>query len=326
LITRRRFLAALTASALPVPSGFSREQPPVRIAFLALSMPRDSQIFEAFVRNLKELGWVEGKNVEIHFQPNATDDHLAPLAAKAVQNKFAVIVTVGSRATAAARAATGTIPIVFGSAANPVEQKFVRMLAKPGGNVTGVALTVQELGGKRFQLLKEMLPRSTRLARMYDSSSIADLQRQIITADESAARVLGVQLKQFPVTTLEHIEAAFAAAARNHVDGMHVTSGPVLVSHLISVSKLGLEYRIPVLGPDARFAQAGTLASYGEDLNARYRRVALLVHKILRGAKPADMPVEQPGVFEFVLNLRTAQALGIVLPESIVLQADRVIT
>jgi putative ABC transport system substrate-binding protein len=326
MITRRRFLAALTASALPVPSGFSRGQPAVRVAFLAVSMPRDSQIFEAFVRNLKELGWVEGKNVEIHFQPNATEDDLAPLAAKAVQNKFAVIVTAGSRATAAARAATGTIPIVFGSAANPVEQKFVRTLARPGGNVTGVALTVQELGGKRFQLLKEMLPRSTRLARMYDSSSIAGLQRQIITADESAARVLGVQLKQFPVTTLQHIEAAFAAAARNHVDGMHVTSGPVLVAHLISVSKLGLEYRIPVLGPDVRFAQAGTLASYGEDLNARYRRVALLVHKILRGAKPADMPVEQPGVFEFALNLRTAQALGIVLPESIVLQADRVIT
>ncbi|MGZ9005101.1 MAG: ABC transporter substrate-binding protein [Burkholderiales bacterium] len=327
MITRRKFLCALSGSALLAPTAtFPVRRMPFRIAFISLDPTPASPTFQAFMAGLRELGWVEGKNVEVQFLSSfgKTDFHSA-LAAPAVRNKVSLIVTSGSQLTAAAKAATNTIPIVFGSAADPVAQGFVKSLASPGGNVTGLALAVQELGGKRFQLLKEMLPASTRLARMYQSGSIAPLQQGIIDTDDSAARVLGVKLQQIAVATVDDLEPAFVTAAREKVQGMHVTAGPLLVANRSLIAKLALKYRIPILGPDARFARAGALASYGEDFAARYRRVALVVDRILRGAKPADIPVEQPSFFEFVVNLRTAQALGVALPQSVLLQADRVI-
>ena len=191
--------------------------------------------------------------------------------------------------------------------------------------MTGLALLVQELGPKRLQLLKEMLPRATRFARLYQASSLAPIQPAIISEDDAAARALGVTVRHIPVTHFEDIEVAFAAVARSRLDAIQVTAASLFVVNRDWVAKLALEHRLPMMGPDGRFAEAGALVSYGENFASRYRRAAFLVDKILRGAKPADIPVEQPMIFELVVNLKTAKDLGVPFPKSFLLQADRVI-
>ena len=329
MFTRRRILAALGSGALVAPRiAFGQQQKIHRIGYLASDPdPRKhSQTFRAFLSGLAELGWIEGKNVEVQARTSAgRDDAFPQLVAELLSAKVDILVTGGSAATRAAKAATDSIPIVFGSAANPVEQKFVASLARPGGNVTGLALLVQELGPKRLQLLKEILPRATRFARMYQTKSLAAIQPTIMNEDDAAARVLGVSLQHIPVTRLEDVEAAFAAAARARIDAVHVTAAGVFVGNRERVAKLSLEHRLPMMGPDGRFADAGALISYGENFVSRYRRAAFLVDKILRGTRPADIPVEQPAVFELVVNLSTAKEMGVTIPEPVLLQADRVI-
>jgi putative ABC transport system substrate-binding protein len=327
MMMRRQLLIALGAAALAAPlASFAQQQKIYRIGYLANDPDRASPTFQALAGALRELGWIEGKNIEILYRSSSGRDERFPkLAAEIVRDNVDVIVTTGSPSTRAARAATANIPIVFGSAANPVEQKFVASLARPGGNVTGLALLVQELGPKRLQLMKEMLPRATRFARMYQPTSAAPIQPAIINEDNAAARALGVTLQQIPVTHVEGIESAFATAVRAPVDAIEVTAASLFVVNREPVAKLALEHRLPLMGPDGRFAEAGALVSYGENFAARYRRAAFLVDKILRGTKPSDIPVEQPAIFELVVNLKTAKTLGMKIPESILLQADRVI-
>jgi putative ABC transport system substrate-binding protein len=323
----RRSLLALGAGALSVPVVvFAQREKVRRIAYLANDPDRAGPTFQAFIGAMRELGWVEGTNPEIRYQTSAGRNELFPeIAAQAVAEKVDLIFTTGSPATRAAIAATDRIPIVFGSAANPVEQKFVASLARPGGNVTGLALLVQELGPKRMQFLKGILPGAKRFARFYQASSVAAIQPAIIKVDDAMARELGVSLHHVPVESLDEIEPAFAAAARDGVDALHVTAAPLFVVNRGWIAKLGLRYRLPMMCADSRFAEEGALASYGEIFAARYRRAAFLVDKILRGAKPADIPVEQPSTFELVINMKTAQAMGITIPGSIMLQAERVI-
>lgn len=316
----------LGAGALTAPLlSFAQPQKVYRIGYLANDPDRKSPTFQAFIGALRELGWSEDKSIQIQYASERPDKKFADLAADMVRNKVDVIVTTGSPSTRAAKAATDRIPIVFGSAANPVEQGFVASLARPGGNVTGLALLVQELGPKRLQLMKEMLPRATRFARMYEVTSLKTIQPSIMTEDESAARTLGVKLQQIAVTDFNEIQPAFAAAARDRVDAIHVTAASLFVVNRDSIAKLALEHRLPMMGPDGRFADAGGVVSYGENIASRYRRAAFLVDKILRGTKPADIPVEQPANFELVINLKTAKALGIAIPQSFLLQAERVI-
>lgn len=295
-----------------------------RIGYLANDPDRSSPTFQAFAGAMRELGWIEGTNLEIRYYSSGGRDDLFPgIAQQAVRESVDLIMTTGSGSTRAAIAATDRIPIVFGSAANPVEQKFVASLSRPGGNVTGLALLVRELGPKRMELLKEILPRARRFARLYQAKSIDAIQPSIIKADDAAARALGVALEHVAIAGVDQIEAAFAAAARGGVDALHVSAAALFVVNRAWIGRLGLAHRLPMMCADSRFAEAGALASYGENFLARYRRAAFLVDKILRGAKPADMPVEQPDIFELVLNLKTAAALGVTIPAQMRLRADR---
>ena len=330
--SRRKAIACLALGALAAEfprAAFGQQRKNFhRVAYLANDPdPRNMSLtFKAFVDELRKLGWIEGQNIDIKVRTSGGRDELfSKLVAESIQEKADIIVTGGSAATRAAKTATDTIPIVFGSAANPVEQGFVASLARPGGNVTGLSLLVQELGPKRLELLKEMLPRATRFARLYDATSLAAIQPAIIREDESAARRHGVILRQMPVANVDGIEKMFAAAVRSGIEALIVTAAGVFVGNRSYVADMTRRYRIPAMCPDSRFTEAGAVVSYGEDFIARYRRAAGLVDKILRGTKPADIPVEQPAEFELVVNLRTAAALGITIPRPFLVQVDRVI-
>lgn len=324
---RRKLLIALGASALATPfAPFAQQHKIYRIGYLANDPDRTSPTFQAFIGALRELGWVEGKNLEIQYRTSdGRDDKFPQLAAETMRADVDLIVTTGSGSTRAAIAATDRVPIVFGSAANPVEQGFVASLARPGGNVTGLALLVRELGQKRLQLLKELLPRAKRFARLYQGNAAVDTQSAILGEDELAARALGVTLLSIPVPGIDDIEAAFAKAARSRVDGITVKADSMFVVRRAPIAALALKHRLPMMCADSRFTEAGALVSYGENFASRYRRAAVLVNKILRGAKPADLPVEQPTIIELVVNLKTAKALGIGIPQQVVLQANRLI-
>ena len=326
---RRKLLIAFVAGSLAAPLASFAQQPKVfRIGYLANDPdPRkSSNTFKAFVGALQKLGWMEGKNIEIRIKAGVGRDELYPqLAAEFVRESVDVIVTTGTASTRAAKAATDRIPIVFGSAANPVEQKFVESLARPGGNVTGVARLVAELGPKRLQLLKEMLPRTSHVARLYSGLNIVELQPAIMRDYESASRTLGVALQHIPVVDVDGIEAAFAAAAGSGVNGIIVEAEAVFNVNRPQVAALALKHRLPLMCADGRFADAGALAAYSDDIVSQYARAGFFVDKILRGAKPADIPVELPTVFELVVNLKTAEALGVTIPASVLARADRVI-
>lgn len=323
----RRSLLALGAGALGAPIVvLAQRKQTRRIAYLANDPDRASPTFQAFIGAMRELGWVEGANPEIRYETSAGRNELFPgIAAQAVAENVDLIFTTGSPATRAAIAATDRIPIVFGSAASPVEQKFVASLARPGGNVTGLALLVQELGPKRMELLKAIAPRAARFARLYQASSIATMQPAIMKVDDDCARALGVILEHVAIESVEKVEPTFAALAGRGIEGVHLTAAPLFVVNRGWVARLAVEHRLPMVCTDSRFVEDGALASYGENFAARYRRAAFLVDKILRGAKPADIPVEQSATFELVINMKTAAAMGITIPRSTLLQVDRVV-
>lgn len=328
MISRRIFLRALAAGALTTPlSSFAQRRTVYRIGYLANDSDprRESPTFKALMSALKELGWVEGTNIEMRtWSSGGSIERFPQLASEIVRDKVDVIVTGGSAATRAAQAATDTIPIVFASAADPVVDGFVATLSRPGANVTGLALAVQDLGPKRLQLLKEMLPRATRFVRLYQTATIGRIQPSIISEDDAAARRLGVGLEHLPVFDMNGVKAAFKST-RGRIDAIIVTGAGLFVATRREIAKLAIDERLPTMCADGRFAEAGALASYGEDFPSRYRRVALLVDKILRGAHPANMPVEQSSIFELVVNLKTAKAIGTAIPEQVLLQADRII-
>jgi putative ABC transport system substrate-binding protein len=275
---------------------------------------------------MRDLGWTEGANVEPRFHASGGRDELfAGLAKEVVRANVDVIVTVNSGSTLAAMKATNRIPIVFGSTANPVEQGLISSLARPGGNVTGLAILVQELGPKRLELLQEIAPRARRFARLYQPSSIAAIQPRIIEIDNAAAGKLGVQLEHVPVPAIDDIEPTIAQLARSGIDAVHVTAAPLFVVNRAWIARLALEHRLPLMCPDSRFTEVGALASYGENQIDRFRALAVLVDKVLRGAKPSDLPVEQPTTFEFAINLRTAKAFGLPIADSVRLRASRLI-
>jgi putative ABC transport system substrate-binding protein len=269
---------------------------------------------------LRDLGWAEGKNIDFRFKSSyGRDERFSEIAAEFVRDNVDIMVTTNSGSTRAAMGATDRIPIVFGSAANPVEQKFVASLARPGGNVTGLALLLRELGPKRLQLLKDILPRATRVARLFQANVPT-----APTGDDNAP-AFGITLVDIPVPTVDDIEEAIAIAARKKVDAITVQSDGMLVINRNKISDVAKKYRLPVLCADTRFTEAGALASYGENFSKRYRRAATYVDKILRGAKPADLPVELSMEFELVINLKTARELGITIPKAILTLADRII-
>lgn len=266
---------------------------------------------------LRELGWIEGKNIEMRIRWSGGRIDLFPqLASEIVSEKVDLIVTGGSAATRAAKAATTTIPIVFASAADPVGQKLVASIARPGANVTGCALDLQKVGSKRLQLLKELLPRVSQVTRIYQVASIDPLQPAIINEDDSGARSLGVTLRHVAVADMDSIKTALAAAAHRRDDAVILTGAGLFVGNRDIIAKLALTHRLPTMCTDLRFTRAGALVSYGENLDMRYRRVARFVDKILRGANPANIPVDESTDMELAINMTTAKALGIVVSDA----------
>ena len=323
---RRAALAVLAAlSTLAAPGGL-HAQPAgkvPRVGFLSPGAPPNTNA-EAFRQSLRELGYVEGRSIAIEFRwAEERAERLPGLAADLVRLKVDVIVVGSTRAIQAAAQATKTIPIVMSVVADPVASGFVASLRRPGGNITGLTLISPELSGKRIELLKEAVPRLSRLAVFWNSSNPS--HGETLRDSEAKARTLGVQTVPVEVRSADDIDRAFAAIARERASALFVLDDPLLFEERRRIAALALRNRLPTVFGISGFAEAGGLMSYGAKQSELYRRAALIVDKILRGAKPADLPVEQPTRFELVVNLRTAKALGLAIPNSFLMRADQVI-
>jgi putative ABC transport system substrate-binding protein len=281
---------------------------------------------EAFRQGLRELGYVEGKTIVIEWRSAEGQlERLPSLAAELVRLRVDVIVTAGPLPTRPAKAATVTIPIVITNDNDPVANGFVASLARPGGNITGLSTLSPEIYGKQLELLKEIVPRLSRVAVLGDSAEPG--HAQALRETERAARTLRVQLQYLDVHGPSDIETAFRAARAGRADAVLTLTSAVLRSHRKQVVDLAATSQLPVMyfSTSPGFAAGGGLMSYGASLTDMDRRAATFVDKILKGAKPADLPVEQPTRFEFIINLKTAKALGLTIPPSVLARADEVI-
>ena len=275
---------------------------------------------------LRELGYVEGQNIATEYRYAEGKRDLFPeIAAELVRLKVDIILVSGNPPMRAAMNATKTIPIVMmGAGGDPVEAGFIESLARPGGNVTGITILTRELGGKRLELLKEAVPKLARVAVLYDPA-IPDSVLDVKEVLPVAARALGLTIQPWEVRTADDFDKAFAAISKWHPDGLYVPgSGPIMRPKGKRIAGFALKSRLPSVGT-REFVDAGGLISYGADLAENYRRVAYYVDRILKGAKPADLPVEQPTKFELVINLKTAKALGLTIPADVLRWADEVI-
>jgi putative tryptophan/tyrosine transport system substrate-binding protein len=280
---------------------------------------------QAFREGLRDLGYIEGNNIFIEWRgADNIPERRRAIAEEVVSLKVDVIVTGGSDAARVAKEATSTIPIVMASSNDPVGDGFVASLARPGGNITGLSQLSPELSGKRLEILKEVLPKLSRLAVFWTSSGVG--QVQVRKEIERAAAAFGVKLQYFDVLTTKDIETAFRAAVKGRADAVLETiSGPIRSAHRKELAELAVKYRLPVMRERPEHVEAGGLMSYGVNLLHLDRRAATYVDKILKGTKPADIPVEQPTTFEFIINLKAAKQIGLTIPPNVLARADRVI-
>jgi putative ABC transport system substrate-binding protein len=277
--------------------------------------------WDAFRQTLRELGWVEGHNITLEFRPPAREgDAFDALAADLVRLPVDVIVATGTAGVRAAKHATSTIPIVMSPGGDPVGQGFVTSLARPGGNVTGTSTMEADLYGKRLELLKEIVPGASRVAALWALHAAAPIDMVRATAQG-----LGVELLELPVTQAGDLDHAFETAKRDRADAMIVSGGTLFFGLRARIADLALHHRLPAIYHLPSYAHAGGLVAYGPSDTEYYRRAAVYVDKILKGAKPADLPVEQPTKFELVINLKTAKALGLTIPPVLLFQATEVI-
>jgi putative ABC transport system substrate-binding protein len=303
------------------------QQPPKTIQIGTLGAAggsgNPSRRWDAFRQGLRELGYVEGKNIVIESRSaKGQTNRLAELATELVRLKVAVIVTGGASATQGAKRATSTIPIVMAQDNDPVGSKFVASLARPGGNITGLANQSSEMNGKRLELLKEIAPKLSRMAVFGNATNPGN---SLATKDiENAAAALGVQLQYRDIQDANDIEPTFRAASKG-VDAVLWLNNPVLLLRRAQIADLVAKSRLPAIYDEYEFTQSGGLMSYGRDVLDLFKRAALYVDKILKGANPADLPVEQPTKFELVINLKTAKQIGLTIPQSVLYRADRVI-
>jgi putative ABC transport system substrate-binding protein len=281
---------------------------------------------EAIRLALRELGYTEGQNIATEYRyAEGKLDRLPELAAELVRLRVDIIVAAGTdRVVREAKNATKTIPIVMGGGAEPVEAGLVESLARPGGNVTGISNLGSELGGKRLELLKEAVPKVARVAVLYDPaipSTVLDVKEAL----PLAARALGLTLQPWEVRRADDFDRVFASMGKQRPDGLYVASGPLIRPNRKRIAGFTSKSRLPSMYYNREFVNAGGLMSYGADLADSYRRVAYFVDRILKGAKPADLPVEQPTRFELVINLKTAKEIGVTIPQSLLYRADKVI-
>jgi putative tryptophan/tyrosine transport system substrate-binding protein len=318
------FCALLFALGLPVQAQQPTRIP--RIAYLtAAPLSAMTDRIDAFRQGLRELGYVEGKNIVIEWRsPEGNPDRMPTLAAELVRLKVDVIVTAGGAATRPAKEATSTIPIVMAQDEDPVGNGFVASLARPGGNITGLSQLSPELRGKRLEILKEVVPRLSRVAVMETSTSPG--RAQVIKEIEAAAGAMKVQLQYLDVLTAKDIEPAFRAAVKGQADAvLEIVSGAIRGSQRKEIATLAIKTRLPVMWERPEYVEAGGLMSYGVRLPDLDRRAATYVDKILKGAKPAELPVEQPKKFELIINLKAAKQIGLTIPPTVLARADKVI-
>jgi putative ABC transport system substrate-binding protein len=279
----------------------------------------------AFRKGLSEAGFAEGRNVAIEYRFADNDyNRLPELVADLVRRQVAVITTIGTSAAAlAAKALTTTIPIVFGTGADPVAQGLVASLNRPGGNLTGLSFMTGELGGKRLGLMRELLPGTLRLGLLVSPTApLADLASQEAL---DAATTLGWQVEVLSAKDGREIDAAFASLKQKQIEALLVSPSPLFLSRRVHLASAAMRYAVPAIYPDRQYAEAGGLMSYGPNVSEQYRQAGIYTGRILKGEKPADMPVMLPTKFELVVNLETAKLLGIAVPPTLLALADEVI-
>ncbi len=320
-------IATLALGPLGMPPAADAQQVPKvpRIGLLSPFSPSDTALWhQAFRQGLRDRGWVEGKNVSIEYRyAEGRHDRIPDLTAELVRLKVDIIVaTIGTDALAAQKA-TRTIPIVMAASGDPVASGLVESLARPGGNITGLSQMAPELAGKRLELLKEIVPKLSRVAVLWNpQGSTSRLSWKEI---QLPARELRVQLHSLEVRSSNDLDKAFKDATRARAGALAITPDPVFAANLKRIADLAAKSRLPSIFHFREFVDFGGLVAYGPDRSDMFRRAAAYVDKILKGAKPADLPVEQPTRFELVINLKTAKALGLTFPPSVLVRADQVI-
>ena len=315
-------IVALTLGILWVPLSSEGQQPakPARIGFLSIAAT-PGLWYEGFRHGLRELGYVERQNIAIEYR-SAERSGLAQLAADLVQLKVDVLVAQGA-AVHAAKSSTRDVPVVFGFSGDPVEAGLVTSLARPGGNMTGMTLLAFELVGKRLELLKKAVPWTSHVAVVAHPGHPGE-QREL-KETQVAAQALKIRLRYLPVTNSTELNNAFDAIAKEHVNAILAFPDALTMANRTRIAEFAVKRRLPTVFGWKDYVEAGGLMSYGPNLDDSMKRVAVYVDKILKGAKPGDLPVEQPTKFELVINLKTAKALGLTIPPSVLVQADQVI-
>ena len=325
-----RKIAALAAAALVLAictlAEAQQTRKVFRIGYLAgADLAANKARVEALRQGLRDLGYVEGKNLAIEFRyAEVKFERLSAFAAELVGLKVDAIVTVGSSATRAAKEATKTIPIVMAQESDPVGSGFIATLAYPGGNITGLSNLSPEISGKRLELLKEIVPRLSRVAVFGTLTEVGGTS-PYMKETELAAGAFKVKLQYLDLQESKDIEVAFGAAKKAHADAALMLGGNVLNSHRTQIVELAATNRLPATYNAPEFVEAGGLMTYGASIPHLHYRAATYVDKILKGAKPADLPVEQPTKFELLINLKAAKQIGLTVPQGVLLKADRVI-
>jgi putative ABC transport system substrate-binding protein len=325
-VRRRDFITLLggTAAVWPLSTRAQQSAKPPIIGYLSPdSASTQTQWTAAFVRRLHELGWIDGSTVKIEYRwAEGHAERLSAFAAELVRLKVSVIVTSATPPTIAAKQATSVIPIVFAASGDPVGAGLVASLARPGGNVTGMSIQSIDVVSKRVELLHDVVPNLRRLAVLTNESN--PVIRREAEEVQAAAHALGVEVAPLDVRRADDIAPAFAALD-SHADALYVTADPLFFTNKLAISALALKARLPDVRSLREETVAGGLLSYGPSFPDLFRRAAELVDKILRGTKPADIPVEQPTKFDLVINLKTAKALGLTVPHNLLVLADEVI-
>jgi len=320
-------MVTLILSLLTAPLTSTAQQA-AKVPRLGLLIPGSSSAFapriEAFRYGLRDLGYVEGRNITMEYRfAEGQDDRLPALVAELIRLQVDIIVTDGEAAIRAAQHATTTIPIVMAVSGDPVGIGHVASLARPGGNITGLSFMQPEVSGKRLELLQEAVPTLSHVAVLWNPD--VPVSTLGFKETQTAAHALGLQLQSLEVRGPDEFDQAFAAMTSEHADALVVLSNPLFFEHRRQLAELAVKHRLPAIFLFREYVEAGGLMAYGANLNDMWRRAASYMDRILKGTKPADLPVEQPVKFALVINLKTAKALGVTIPPTLLFQADEVI-
>jgi ABC-type uncharacterized transport system substrate-binding protein len=323
---RRTFIASVVGAVLaaPLTAGAQQGGKVYRVGFLWDSPAVFPDAIDAFRQGLRDLGYVEGRTIVIEYRwTDGKPERMRELAEELVRLKVDVIVAPSSVYTAAAKRATSTIPIIFMSHADPIGSGHVASLARPGGNVTGLSIMMTETNVKGLELLKAAVPGLSRVAIIWDPATPS--HGPGLKAVEAAGPTLGLRIQSVAVSSATEFDSAFSAISRERADAVLVLSTPIFIAGAKRLADLAITHRLPSLFGPRHHVEAGGLMSFGPDRSDLYRRGATFVDKILKGAKPADLPVQQPTKFELVINMKTAKTLGLTIPQSVRARADQII-